>query len=195
MADISNQTDRKYEKVISGEVKVKNRITPKKIIQTFFTEDLEDVKTHVVFDILIPKVKDAVVDSILNTIEMIFYGEVRRRTTVATNTSPIRTISYDKMSKKSETSPSRPTPGPRRGFHPEDYVFESSADAQKVLDMMCDVLEQYGSVSASDFCEFAGVSCEYTLQNYGWRDLSDAKIARAGGGLWVIDLPAVRPLK
>lgn len=195
MADIQNQNDRKYEKVTSGEVKVKNRITPKKIAQTFFTEDLEDVKTHVVFDILIPKVKDAVVDTILNTIEMIFYGEVRRRTTTSTTASPIRTISYDKMSKKAETAPSRSIPAPRRGFHPEDVVFEESADAQHVLDTMCEVLEQYGSVSALDFCEFAGVGGEYTLRDYGWRDLSEAKVMRISGGGWIVDLPAMRPLK
>lgn len=195
MADTPNSTDRKYEKVTTGEVKVRNRITPKKIAQTFFTEDLEDVKTHVIFDILIPKVKDAVVDTILNTIEMIFYGEVRRKATTVSNASPIRTISYDKMSKKAETAPSRPRPTPRRGFHPEDVVFEESADAQKVLDMMCDVLEQYGSVSALDFCEFAGVGGEYTFRDYGWRDLSEAKVMRVSGGGWVVDLPAMRPLK
>lgn len=71
-----------------------------------------------------------------------------------------------------------------------DIPFRSRPDAEKVLDKMRDILDQYPSVSVADFYDLVGYNYgnNYTCNNYGWTDLSGVDVTWSRGA-WYITLP------
>ena len=69
-----------------------------------------------------------------------------------------------------------------------DYIFETRTTAEKTLDDMIETLELYKVVTVADLATLMGVTGTYTDVNYGWTDLSKARISRVRLG-FAISLP------
>lgn len=70
-----------------------------------------------------------------------------------------------------------------------NIYFPARADAEKVLDEMKDITDQYGYVTIADFYELAGVrNFVYNSSKYGWLDIDKCKIVRIKA-CFKIDLP------
>ena len=73
-------TDRKkVEKVVTGKVKTKKKSEASKLKDVFISEDVSNVKSYILMDVLIPAAKKAISDIVSNGIDMILYGETRGR--------------------------------------------------------------------------------------------------------------------
>ena len=67
----SNQIDKpKVEKVVQGSVKTKNNVI-RKLAHDFISEDVPSIKQYLIMDVIIPTIKDAIVD----TVSMLMYGK------------------------------------------------------------------------------------------------------------------------
>lgn len=183
----SKKKDKEIQKVVSGEVKTKKTSELKKIASIFVPEDVDDVKTYILTEQIIPTARDLIFD-ILKT--MIYGGDLRdyRRGTSA-RTSYERY--YDnRTSRKAGTSRNR------NSYDYDDIIFPSRGEAEDVLENMDDLMERYHNVSIADFYELAGLDCPHTYNKYGWDDdnnLRNAKIVRYGDG-YMIKLPKARPI-
>lgn len=176
----------KMEAVVNGKVKKKG--TGRRIMDSFIPEDVPDVKEYILFDRLIPAIKDTMVDLAVNTLEMIFYGKTSGRRHRGSGSGH---VDYNRVSKDD-----RPAKATRRNTDFNDILFESYADADQVLDILLDWIDRYGQASVLDFYDASGVSSHsYTDNNYGWTDLRDANIIRARGGGYILDLPTPRQLR
>ena len=69
-----------------------------------------------------------------------------------------------------------------------DIVFSNRGDAEEALSEMLEILKHFKVVSVADLFDMAGVSCNYTDNNYGWTNLQDARVERVYDG-YVIRLP------
>lgn len=71
-----------------------------------------------------------------------------------------------------------------------DIPFDTRPEAEKVLDAMRDILDQYPSVSVADFYDLVGYNYgnNYTCNDYGWTDLSQVTVTWSRGA-WYIALP------
>lgn len=56
--------EKKVEKIVSGPVKSKKKNSIQKITSIFVPEDVEDVKSYIFEDIVIPAVKDIILDAV-----------------------------------------------------------------------------------------------------------------------------------
>ena len=63
---------KKVEPVVTGKA-VKRHNAKRKLTDTFISEDLSNVKSYIVMDILVPAVKKAVSDIVTNGIDMILH--------------------------------------------------------------------------------------------------------------------------
>jgi hypothetical protein len=54
-------------------------------------------------------------------------------------------------------------------------------------------MDQYKVVSLADLYSAAGVSYDYTYNNYGWTDISDARVVRDSEG-WILKFPKAMPI-
>ena len=179
--------EKKVEKVVSGKVKTKQNNT-RKLTNLFVAEDVNNVKSYIFMDVLVPAIKKAVSDIVRDGIDMLLYGEPhgdKRRS------SSMPYVSYNKAS-TSRREERRSTPL-RAGYNFNDIVLESRGDAEEVLDQMDSMLEAYGIVSVADLYDLVGLPHNFTDNKYGWTSLRTAEAARSRDG-YILKLPRATPI-
>lgn len=76
----------------------------------------------------------------------------------------------------------------------EGIVFDTQTDAQKILEQLQEIIDNYGCVRIQDFYDLCGLSDKYPREGkWGWTNLSDAHIYKHRGG-WAIDMPKAVPV-
>lgn len=191
-----NEEPTKAQKVVNGTVTRKEKTGLAKFTSSLITDDMNKIKNYTISDILIPTIKKALVDIITNGAYMFFYGENRR------DSNPNRPgfkVSYgDYFYNKSNNAGTRRDPrepaAPRSAYDYEDIVLTNRGDAEVVLDSMDGIIARYGFVRVPDLYDLVGVTMNnHCANNYGWTDLSTAKVVRVTEG-YILKLPKAMPL-
>ena len=180
--------EKRLEKVVTGTVRPKKKSNTEKLAELFLPEDVENLKTYVVRDILIPAGKKAVSE----IIDMFLYGSTGR-STKGTNASKVSYRSYYESPNERRAAPQ---PRPSTGYHYDDIIFDNRGEAEEVLVSMEECIATYGMVTVRDFYDLVGVTGNHTDQKYGWLDLRTASVVRLrmGEGGYMIKLPRAVPL-
>lgn len=184
----AKREQRKPKSVINGSAKVKKKGELAKLADIFLPEDVTDVKSYLLRDVLVPAAKKLVDDLVTGGVHMFLYGNASRG-----HSSGGRTTNYVSYSRYSDPRDNKPRAN-TRGIDYDDLCFENRGDAELVLDTMCDMLDRYDQVSILDMYDTAGMSCPHTWNSYGWTNLSTAQVVRSRDG-WIIKLPRAVPLK
>lgn len=166
---------------VSARVKKKSNLD---ILSDNVKEDIRHMGSFVVTDVLIPAAKRMVMD----TVDAVLYpnggGKYRKRQTA-------EYVSYDKYSRKRE---SRDYGRPRRQeCDRNELIVDSRGEAEMILDRMEELIDTYGVVSVADMFDLAGVSCDYTANNYGWTNLRNAEPIRVNDG-YLLKMPKALPI-
>lgn len=185
----SNTAIKKADKVISGNVKVKKKNEIQKLANVFISEDIKNVKSYVLMDVLIPAIKKAVSDIVTNGIDMILYGGngPSRKNTNASY------VSYRDYSRKDNDRFSSNRSQTKTGYNYDDIILESRGEAEEVLSRMDELIETYGIVSIADMYDLVGIKGNYTDNKYGWSNLSNAEPIRVRDG-YLLKLPKALPI-
>lgn len=190
--------NRKIERVIKNDVVVKKKSGMSKFKDAIISDDAGSLKSYLINDILIPTIKNTFADIIKNGTDIIFFGERGRH---GKSRSTASTVSYrnyydSKNDRRDDSYASR-----RDSLYDfDDILFKTYADADDQIEMMCDVLDHYNSLSVADFYESVNKASliRYTDYDYGWTsanfDQRRVKPIRVRDG-YIIDLPRVIPLK
>ena len=179
--------EKKIEPVVKGKVtKKKNNV--RKLTDTFVSEDIQNVKSYVLMDVLVPAIKKAISDIVTNGIDMILYGE-SGRSTRKTNASTVSYRNYYDNRRDDRYSSSRT----RTGYSYDDVILETRSEAEDVLTRMDELIDTYGVVSVADMYDLVGISCNYTDNKYGWTNLRNAEPVRVRDG-YMLKLPKALPI-
>lgn len=75
-------------------------------------------------------------------------------------------------------------------FRPDQIIFDTQRDAEKVHYTLIKLAEEYGSVSIADYCDICSVEYSYGDTRYGWyaKEIKSSTIHCIFGG-YTIDLP------
>lgn len=163
--------------------------------------DVEEVRSYLLWDVLVPAVKDTMVDLIKAFAEGIFHsnGTRGRNQYVQRNgsTSYVSYSSYSNDGYSSRGGGRRPEYGnrPMRGSYNNRYaydfegiVYDTRDDAEKVLDALAERTFKYGQASVADLYELSRIPSQYTDVDWGWCELSRASVERTRDG-YIINLP------
>ena len=182
---------RKVEKVISGETKVRKRSLVKRFADIFLSEDVGDVKQYLIYDILIPSIKENIYEAINGAVSMLFFGEATRRSKrPASPGSKGTIINYNAISTPTTRERLPSFSHSRIAHNFDDIIFETRNEAELVLDGMVEILNsEYGQVTVADFYDLAGRSTTFTDNKFGWTDLRSARVAGSASRGYYIDLP------
>ncbi|MBP5324669.1 MAG: hypothetical protein J6Y86_04165 [Pseudobutyrivibrio sp.] len=204
LKDISSpsQENREVKKVIKGNATFAKPSLLRRIKNTFISDDASNVGSYIVDDIIIPSIQDGIMNSIISAATMIF-GRGR---------GPYYGYRpYNNVSRASWRQPDRydNTPYDRYGYRRDDRVasdyrstrsykdveIPSYEEALDVIHELYSLLENYHMVRVSDYFSAAGLTGEFTDNQWGWYDLPP-RIAprRTMTGRWTIDLPRPEPL-
>ena len=182
--------EKRVEKVVHGSVKAKKRNSVSKFADAFISDDVGNVKSYVVTDILIPAIKNTILDIITDSANMIFGGSARRK-----SNTPASRVSYGSFFNDSRSSSRRfeeRSAKPRYSY--DQFTFDHRNDAMDVLSTLREALDLYGQVTVADFYDAIGVTGEFTDNEYGWINLSTAEVIRTREG-YVIKLPRALPIE
>lgn len=175
-------TEKRASKVGNGRSQKMRKSIGRRFVDTFFGdgEDIKDVKTYVIYDVLVPAIKDTIVEGVNSAVSMLFFGEVRRNRSAnrGGNSGRVNYGSYFNggSNSKRETMPSYKRSNVSSGF--DNLMKDNRGDAEEILVQMEEILEQYGQVTVADYYDLFGESTDFTNNKYGWTDLSDVRIKR-----------------
>lgn len=177
------------EKVIKGSAKIHQKTTGEKLKETLFGEGVDNVGDYVIFDVIVPTLKEMVVNSVSDGINMLLFGETKRGRSSSRN-SRSGYVQYESYSRNRDRDSGR-----RAQFDFSDIEFETRADAIDVLDAIEDTISMYDVASVSDLYEFAGITPRPTDNNYGWTSVNTAEILMKRNGNYILSMPRPKPLR
>lgn len=160
-------------------------------------EDFADMGGRILSEVLIPKAKDI----LSNTIDYLLYGEVRGRNSTNKPLNVIDFTDYNKQYNQARVQ----TPvrnnylAGSRDWQFEDVLFVSKQEAYDAFYIMKDIIAKEGSINLNryyhDVCH-ADVNIPWTYENYGWIDIGDQPrvLSRMFGNemRYIIHLPNIR---
>lgn len=180
----SKEENKKIEKAIAGTAKTRKKSSTQKFTDLFIPEDIGNVKSHIVNDVIIPKIKDIIYDTVGT---FLFGGSLTNKK------SPASKIQYGSYYNGSNNRKPVETNRPRGGYNFDDIILETRGDAEEVLFRMDEIIEQYRMVRVADLYELVGITGNYTDNKYGWTDIHSARIERVREG-YLIKMPRACPL-
>ena len=165
-AEQAKASEKKVQKIVSGNVKTRKKSEMSKFKDTIFAEDVNSVKSYLFIDVIIPAIKKAIFETVTNGVDMMLYGEVRGK----------KRSSYDQVSYRDYSKSDRPySSRSSTSFDLDEISFDNRGDAEAVLDGMTDILNESdgienfkvedlgqslsdyaGKVASMDFTQIAG---------------------------------------
>lgn len=157
----NEEREKKVDKVVKGKVTMKKKPWWSKLIN----DDIDSIGTYIKDEVLIPRIKSTIVDTINGSTERIF--GVGRTSSAPSNTFyKTANTNYSKMHKREEAQPKKTSK-----FEFKDIIFESRSDAEDVKDQIEAIIDTYGTASVADLYDLLGVNqdqVDFTDNYYGW---------------------------
>lgn len=186
----------KLEKVVKGTATLKKPSAAKKVEEALLADDAKTVKTYLLWDVLIPAIKDTLSDLVKKGIDALLFGEEHRGNGSVKRSGDTSYVSYSSYYNRNRDRSGRAQASrgrSRRTMSFDDILFETRADAEEVLENLVDLTMMYGLASVSDFYELAGIEYNYIDNRWGWYELSEARVLRVRDG-YILDLPRTEKL-
>lgn len=197
---------KKVERIVEGEVIRRKKPLGKRFAEIFIGGDAKSVGNYVLFEVLLPAVKDTLADAMSQGVERMLFGEARS-TSRRTGRRPggyydNSYISYNRPPNRATNVPgsygrhdeSRAVSRRSRATHDFDEIILSTrVEAEEVIDSLFDLVSKFESASVSDLYELVGVSGSFVDEKWGWTDLRGASVSRIRNG-YLLNLPKPEPL-
>lgn len=195
------EREKKVESVVTNEVTTRKKPLGRRILNIFVGGDSKSVAQYVIGDVLIPQVKDMIVEATTQGFERMIYGEsrsgYRRRNPNRPGSGPTQYNRYAVRGNnplgRAGADDRRPVAEPR-GQDVDDLLFATRPEAELTLERMYDMLRDYESVSVADLYSLIGKSASYTDRKWGWTNLSGCRIYRDRDSGYVLEVPRTVPI-
>lgn len=175
----------------------RKRSMTKRFTETFGGGSLRTAGVVVMFEILIPALKDLVAESGKAALDGVVYGEdhVSRRRAGRGRDRDDRGSYINYQSRYSSGGGRKEEPRQQlsrrsRALHDfDDIILDTKAEAEEVIDQLFELVSKYEQATVADLYKMVGVQSEFTDQKWGWTDIRGAGATRVRGGGYLLDLP------
>ena len=180
-----NEPTKKVVKPIAKATKKKKNA----LAETFISEDASNIKSYILMDVLVPAVKKAISDIVVDGIDMILYNGERRDDKRRGNSSKVSYRNYyDRREDRFADEGSR-----RTRYSYDDIILDSRGEAEEVLERMDELIDTYKMVTVADLYDLVGITGSYTDCNYGWTNIRTATVVHVRDG-YMLKLPKPLPI-
>lgn len=181
-------------KITEGELIEKPSGIKRMFRNVFSGENLSGVFTYILEGVLAPSVKNMIYDAGTKGLERAMWGEESPR-----RPQPGGIVNYSSIStaRRYNSSPMTMRMGysqPIERNSMDIYRLPSRVEAEEVLFNLRMLIDQYGHATVADYYEMIGKTGSYTDNKWGWTSLAHARIERASGGGYYIELPKATPI-
>lgn len=185
------EQDKRAEKVVHGKVKAKKNET-RKWTDLFISEDVANVKSYILMDVIVPSIKKAFYDLVVGTLDMSLYGGRGGGKRPTADKVSYRT-DYNSISRRDDRSYSERN-RTSSGYSYDDITVETRGEAEMVISRMDEIMDEYDQVRVADLYDLVGITGDYTDNKYGWTNIQTARVVRTRDG-YKIQMPRAIPLK
>lgn len=176
------------EPAIEGDEFVsRKRPLGKKLGDVLFNGDIQDVKSYVISDVLIPAIKETIFDMVNKGLDMVLFGGSTRSSSKSNQTY----ISYNNYSNTTNRRTQETRTRTRRlddRLDEEELIFRERGPAELVLEKMRIIFEDYHIVTKADLNDILNRTGNFTDNNWGLTDMTGAGVERVRGG-YLLKLP------
>ena len=182
----SKEPEKRVEKAVA-----KGKVVNKKpsVLNKFISDEARNVKSYVLGEVLIPAIKKAISDVVVNGIDMILYGETRG----TSRRSSVDKVSYSRYSDRDYRSTRNERQAVTTPYSYTDVKLDTRGEAEEVIDRMYELMDTYGLVRVADLNDLVGVTGNYTDNKYGWTNIRNAEVVRVRDG-YEIRMPRAIPI-
>lgn len=183
---------KEIQKITTGKVSVRKPGVGKKLADTFLGDDVENVKTYLVMDVIVPAIKDTIVDMVCSGVEMIFGVRGRNRPASSRRNggyTNYANISYKQNNRDERRNRDRDRRDDNTRYDANEIVLDSRSEAEDVIFALAELCDRYGMARVADLYELVGVTGDWQSQRWGWESVGSARAIRVRGGGYLIDLP------
>ena len=192
--------EKRVEKVVEGEVKIKQPGLGKKFKSVFFTGDFKTTGQYVLGDVIFPALRNMLADAGKGAIDRAIYGQGTRRPPEY-STGPRQRIRYHTPPTRSRTDPrdrvhlpdQPPHPRPTNRHEASEVIFGSRPEAEKVLEELQLLADQFEAAALGDFYDLVGLESNHTHQKWGWTNLAHATVTQIRDG-YLLNLPPLEEI-
>ena len=170
----------------------------RRFLSEFIADDIHNIKDYILWDVLLPAIKNAISDTVTNGIDMLLFGQTRTRGgNTVKRITPYSSlysnnVSGNRVVKYNETVQDR-RPRSLGGYSYQEVVLATRPEAEDVLAQMRLYLDRYGVVSVGDLYGAVGEVPDMIDNKWGWSDLSGACVQRCSDG-FILRMPRVESI-
>ena len=182
------EEQKKAEKVVTGEVVTRKKNGVQKFAESLIYGGIDNVRDYIIAEIVIPKARDmlysvaeSLCDSVKDGISGLLYGKNGGK---GNSNRPYNSY-YNSGNRSAQDVTYRYVD---RDYDFDNVMFAVRGDAERTLQELRRYISDYGLVSVMTFYETVGKNGVHTDNNYGWTDLTRARVVPVRGG-YIIDLP------
>lgn len=189
------------EKVVSGEAIQRKKPLGRRFKELFFRGEFHEARGYVIAAVLLPALKNMVVDTVSKGIERTVYGDSGPRRGSSEYGRP--RISYNTPIDRDRYSRSRsgmlpdqpPLSAPsRRRQDANEIILVSKEEAELVVERMADIVDKYDVATVADLYDLVGLPTTYIDNQWGWSSVRGVDVRQIREG-WLIDLPPMEALR
>lgn len=184
--------EKKVEKITVGEVRTRKKGLASRIGGSMVSERSDTVGSYILFEVLIPALKNTISDAVSQGVERMLFGEVRSSRTSSnrpgyTNYNKVVRSTTGEYGNRDISRRSRTT----HDF--DEIILSSRGEAEEVLDRLRDLVDSFEVATVNDFYSLVGITGSFTDDKWGWYDLKDAMVRAIRGG-YIVVLPRTQPI-
>ena len=154
--------------------------------------EAKSVVSYIATDVLLPNVRNLIVDMTQRGIERLIYGEnAPKRAPSRTNYGSMYSFTPNQPPRRPNL-PDQTTRRPRLD-NSSDIVLDDREEAELVLQNLYEALSTYDVVSVADLRQMAGLPHSFVDRNWGWYSLQGSGIRQTPKG-WLIVLASPEPI-
>lgn len=160
----------------------------KKFAETFFSEDIKDIKDWLIKDVLLPGIQT----TILDTISMMFFGVTnsnnKSRWSKTYNDDYTNYRSYYKSTNSKNIRSGNDRDNGYASDNRVDFrniILRNRDDAENIIEEMRRRIRNENSVSVAELFDLIDIPGRYTDNNWGWDDERDIGIRRVSSGFLI----------
>lgn len=186
--------------IVEGRVIVRKKSPFSKLRTLFSAEDAQSVGSYVMYEVMVPALKNLINDMVSNGIERALWGEISVRSSRRESGGGPKTnyrSAYQGNSRTERHTRNEPrrelSQRSRSEFDFRDIILDSRGEAEDVILGLSERLDRYDMVKVADLYQMCNITPEFTDENWGWFDLEGAKIVPDRSG-YRLRMPRPEPL-
>lgn len=175
--------EKKVEQVTKAAAVQRKKPLGRRIAENFTGADAHSVGQYVIFEVVVPRVKELIFDVGESALRRSLFGESPKgyssRSIIPKGYTAYNAIASGAISKvQQQVSRQAPQPGSDEFG---EIIVESRGEAQEVMDKIGNLIETYGMASVSDLKAAVGLTGNFTDEKFGWVAMGGTDIRRTGG--------------